>query len=88
MHILDASTASVPALQAVTPTKSPQPEWARVPEVVRLFGIKRTVLFRLISERQIKSVNLCRRGCVKGVRIINCDSVRALLEKIATEEVK
>lgn len=86
--VTNHTTASVPALQAITNNNNPQPEWARVPEVIRLFGIKRTVLFRMIAEGQIKSVNLCRRGCVKGVRIINCDSVRALLEKIATEEVK
>jgi hypothetical protein len=88
MHISDASTASVPALQAVTPTKNPQPEWARVPEVTKLFGIKRTHLFQLIADGRIKSASLRRRGCIKGIRIINCHSVRALLESLAEEEVK
>jgi hypothetical protein len=80
--------ASVPAPQAITHNYNIQPEWARVPEVTKLFGIKRTHLFQLIADGRVKSASLRRRGCIKGIRIINCDSVRALLESLAEEEVK
>jgi hypothetical protein len=76
-----------PMLEAVTHNDS-KPEWARIPEVVQRFGIKRTRLFELIADGQIKSVSLRRPGCVRGVRIINCDSVRSLLEALANREVK
>ena len=74
----------VPLTEAGTQTHNKSnPEWARIPEVIRLFGIKRTRLFELIAEGKIKSVNLRKRGNSRGVRIISCDSVRALLSSAA-----
>ena len=79
---------TVPQLEAETHHTNNQPEWARIPEVIRVFGIKRTRLFALIAEGRIKSVSLRRRNCVRGVRLINCDSVRDLLETLAAKEAK
>ena len=82
------TTKQVPPLEAVTLNNNNQPEWARIPEVIRLFGIKRTRLCQLVADGQIKSVSLRRKGNIRGVRIINCDSVRSLLETLASKEVK
>ena len=79
---------TVPQPEAETYHANNQPEWARIPDIIRVFGIKRTRLFALLAEGQIKSVNLRRRNCVRGVRLINCDSVRALLETLANKEGK
>jgi hypothetical protein len=79
---------SVPVTGAETYHVNNQPEWARVPEITKIFGIKRTMLFRLLAEGSIKSVSIRRRGSIKGVRIIACDSVRAMLEEQAKKEVK
>jgi hypothetical protein len=81
----------VPPLEAGTINRNNQPhdaEWARVPDVIKRFGIKRTRLYELLAEGQVKSVSLRRRGCVKGIRIVSCDSVRSLLETLASGEVK
>ena len=39
-----------------------QPEFGRVPDCQRIFGIKRGILYRWIQERRIKSVLLRERG--------------------------
>jgi hypothetical protein len=65
-----------------------QPEWARVDDITKMFGIKRSRLYQLLQNGQIKSVALRQRNCTKGIRIINCDSVRLFLESLASKEAK
>jgi hypothetical protein len=84
----EKASKSVPVTGAETSNVNNQPEWARIPEVTKLFGIKRTMLFRFLAEGSIRSVSLRRRGCTKGVRIIDCDSVREFLEQHAKKEMK
>jgi hypothetical protein len=64
------------------------PEWARPSDITRLFGIKRSRLYQLIQQGQVKSVSLRQRNRTKGIRIINCDSVRLFLESLADKEAK
>lgn len=56
-----------------------QPEFGRVPDCQRLFGIKRGILYRWIQERRIKSVLLRERGNRHGIRLIYLQSVRDYL---------
>jgi hypothetical protein len=71
-----------------------RPEWLRLPDATRIFGLSRSKLYELISERRIKSFCLRERGKIKGVRLLSYDSLSAFLgaeaatqdEKAATEE--
>ena len=57
-----------------------KPEWLRIDDAVRLFGPCRSTLYELIGEGKIKSVSLRKRGAVKGIRLINYDSLAAFIE--------
>ena len=71
---------SVAALAAVTL----RPEWCRIADAVRLYGIGRSSLYELIAGGKIKSVNLRQRGSTRGIRLISADSLSAYLESLAT----
>lgn len=52
------------------------PEFGRVADVQRIFGIKRGILYRWINEGKVKSVCIREPGNVQGVRLIHLQSVR------------
>lgn len=55
------------------------PEFGRVPDVTRLFGLKRGFIYQLLGASKIKSVNLRKPGARTGCRLIHLQSVRAFL---------
>ena len=55
------------------------PEFGRIPDVERLFGLKRGILYQLLSSGKIKSVCLRRKGARTGVRLVHLPSVREFL---------
>jgi Helix-turn-helix domain len=61
------------------PSKT-KPEWLRIPEAIRIFGIGRSTLYILIGEGKVKSCSLRRRGAVRGIRLISYDSLSAFIE--------
>lgn len=61
-----------------------KPEWLRVPDAVRLFGISRSALYELITAGSIKSTALRKRGAVRGIRLISFDSLAAYVESSAS----
>lgn len=63
-----------------------KPEWLRMPEAVRCFGISRTKLYDLISKGRIRSVSLRERGQIKGTRLLSYDSLHDYLERLAEEQ--
>jgi hypothetical protein len=58
-----------------------QPEFARVSDCQRLFGLRRSYIYLLISAGKIKSVCLRKPSAKTGVRLIHVQSVRDLLLK-------
>ena len=64
-----------------------RPEWLRIPSAVRIFGISRTKLYELISQRKIKSVSLRERGQVRGTRLLNYDSLVDYLDQLAERQL-
>jgi hypothetical protein len=79
---------SIPAATSTPPIK---PEWVRVPEAIRLSGISRSSLYKLIASGKIKSFSNRQRGAVRGIRLISYDGLMAYLEAAyqqnsATEE--
>jgi hypothetical protein len=57
------------------------PEFGRVPDVQRIFGIKRGILYRRIQDGTIKSITLREPGRKFGIRLIHLASVRTLLHR-------
>ena len=56
------------------------PEFGRIPDVTRVYGIKRGTLYNLIKDRKIKSCLLRVRGEKSGLRLIDMASVRAYIQ--------
>ena len=67
---------TIDAAQVPANNKFLKPEFGRVSDVVRDFRICRSSVYTLISECKIRSVCLRRRGAVRGIRLIDLDSVR------------
>lgn len=65
--------------------QSLKPEWLRVPDAVRVFGISRSALYELIAAGTIKSTALKKRGAVRGIRIISFDSLAEFCERAASD---
>jgi hypothetical protein len=63
----------------------PKPEWLRVAEAVRIYGIGRSSLYVLVAEGKIRSAVIRRRNALRGTRLINCDSLAAFIESHATQ---
>ncbi len=61
---------------AAVNTSQTLPEFGRVNDVQRLFGVKRGILYRWIADGKIKSVCLREPGNVQGIRLIHLASVR------------
>jgi len=59
-----------------------EPEFVRVPDVQRVWGIKRGTCYGLINSGKIKSVSLRSRGETKGCRLVSVASVRAFIASL------
>jgi len=62
-----------------------RPEWLRVPEAVRVFGLCRSAIYILIAEGAIRSTALRKRGAIRGIRLISYDSLADYVERAANE---
>lgn len=58
-------------------------EWMRVRQAVSCFSIGRSSLYKLLSKGLVKSVSIKERGALRGIRLINADSIRNYLENLA-----
>ena len=58
-----------------------KPEWLRIPDATRLFGIGRSSLYELITAGKVRSVCLKQRNALRGIRLINYDSLKAFIEE-------
>lgn len=56
------------------------PEFGRIRDVERLFGLKRGTCYNLLRDGKIRGVVLRVRGKQSGVRLIDLDSVRAFIK--------
>ena len=57
-------------------TKQTMPEFGRVADVQKMFGVKRGILYRWINAGKVKSVCIREAGNIQGVRLIHLESVR------------
>jgi hypothetical protein len=65
--------------KAMAASEIADPEFVDVAGLRRVFGIKRSLAYALLSEGLIRGVSLRRRGAVRGKRLFSVDSVRAFL---------
>ena len=57
-----------------------KPEWLRIPQVTQIFGLGRSKIYELLSDGEIKSVSLRKRGQMHGTRLISYDSIADYIE--------
>ena len=55
------------------------PEFGRVADLTRVFGLKRGTAYNLLGDGKIKGVLLRVRGAKSGVRLFDMASVRAYI---------
>lgn len=83
---INRSTMTTNEYTGATDQDSP-PEWLRIPEAIRRFGISRTKLYELISSGDIRSVSLRKRGQIRGTRLICYDSMCSFLDQLADQQM-
>jgi len=87
MHPTESNSNSAVPQAAATPSNHHlKPEWLRIPEAIRVFGLCRSTLYQLITAGKIKSTCLRKRGSERGVRLINYDSLAGYVEQAANAE--
>ena len=59
-----------------------KPEWFRIADATRFYGIGRSSLYELIGAGKIKSVVLCKKGNSRGIRLLSSASLDALLASL------
>ena len=62
------------------------PEFGRVEDVRRIFGIRRGVLYRLMARGAVRSIVLREPGRRTGCRLIHLASVSELLQRLMGEQ--
>ena len=70
-------------LEEALKAQEARPEWLRMPQAVRIFGISRAKLYDLINKGRIESVSLRERGQTKGTRLISYDSLQSYLKELS-----
>lgn len=60
-------------------TSGVTPEFGRIRDVQRLYGLKRGTIYNLLADRKIRGCVLRVRGQKSGVRLIHLASVRDLI---------
>jgi len=60
-----------------------KPEWLRLPDAVRVSGIGRSTLYMLIKSGEVRSASIRKRNRIRGIRLINRDSLNDYIEKFA-----
>jgi hypothetical protein len=77
-------TTAVPTLAVV----KAEPEFADWRQIYALFGVRRSLLYTLLSEGRIKGISLRRAGTARGKRLFLVKSVRQLLNRQLLQEEK
>ena len=84
MNTIPSNSVSVARHAASHQANQPiKPEWLRIPDAVRVFGISRSSLYEMITAGSIKSTVLRKRGALRGIRILSFDSLAEYCERAA-----
>jgi hypothetical protein len=75
---MDATTATI--AQTIGRCEPLQPAWVRIPDAIKFGGVGRSKLYQLVDEGQIRSVCLREQQKVRGIRLINVQSLLDYIE--------
>lgn len=59
-----------------------EPQYLRIADAVRVFGLGRSTLYRLIRSGSIASVSVQLEGATRGTRLVSVKSLRRFLESL------
>jgi hypothetical protein len=62
------------------------PEFLDADGVEAHFGLKKSLLYRLLADNKIRAVSIRQRGTVRGKRLFDCSSIRRLLNASVDKE--
>jgi hypothetical protein len=69
---------NLPSLSTLA-TRFTAPEFLDADGVETNFGLKKSILYRLLSENRIRAVSIRKRGTTRGKRLFDCGSIRRFL---------
>jgi hypothetical protein len=70
----------------VSPGSFSTPEFLDVDQVRGYFGLKQSLLYRLLAEDKIRAVSIRQRGKTRGRRLFDVDSIRRYLNSQVDKE--
>lgn len=73
------TTMNLSTSQQFTDSPIQGPEFLDAKGVESYFGLKKAILYRLLSENQIRAVSIRKRGHTRGKRLFDVASIRTLL---------
>jgi hypothetical protein len=79
-NTIDLTISPVGAGQFLTP------EFGDVDQVRVYFGLKQSLLYRLLAENKIRGVSIRQRGKTRGRRLFDIDSIRRYLNSQVDKE--
>ena len=62
------------------------PEFLDADGVELHFGLKKSLLYRLLTENRVRAVSIRKRGSARGKRLFDCSSIRAFLNSNVDKE--
>lgn len=81
-------TPENPMVKIVTAETTETPKYIRVPDIQRLFGLKKSHVYKLIECGALETVSLRREGTRRGVRLVGYESLIRYVEKLRKTDFK
>lgn len=73
---MNSTELTTEPVRAATPGN---PEFLDAEGVEEYFGLRRSLLFRLLQENKIRGVSIRQTGRLRGKRLFDCSSIRRFL---------
>lgn len=77
IHLSEPQEFTTSLVQAARVASAP--EFLDSEGVEACFGLKKSILFRLLAERKVRAVSIRKPGTARGKRLFDCASIRAFL---------
>jgi len=83
---VELSNTKDPTISPVEAGRFLTPEFLDVDQMRAYFGLKQSLLYRLLAEGKIRGVSIRQRGKTRGRRLFDVDSVRQFLNSQVDKE--
>jgi hypothetical protein len=71
---------------SIADLQSTEPEYERIPQISRRFGVSRTFIFQACQQGVVKNLHIKRPGAKKGILLVSVPSMRKLMESFKKSE--